>query len=627
MRASRPPSTATLETTQGNLFTRAGADLTDVKFGSTAIADLDGDGVSDLVVTGEKESNALIATVYLGQGDGSFTEHTSAGLTGVYYGSASIADLNGDNIPDLVTTGYDAAQNPTATVYLGNGDGSFTEQADPGLQETHFSSTAIADLDGDDVPDLILTGRNGPDQFANVYLGNGDGSFTEKTNADLKGIDLGSLSVADLNGDNIPDAVLTGYVSSGNQTTAVYLGDGDGSFTEKPEAGLIGVGHYSSLSIADLDGDTTLDIVITGEDASYSHRTAVYLGNGDGTFTVLDAGLPNVQSGSTDIADLNGDSTSDLVLTGRDASGNVMADVYLGNGNGTFSVAGANLTGVAGSSASIADFNTDTIPDLVVTGQDASGNSTSTMYIGNGDGTFARTTVGLPGIVEGSTTVADFDGDGRPDLALAGRDASNAPITLVYENLGDDPLPVELVQFDAQRTGHDVTLTWSTASETNNAGFEVQHHGPDANTFVQTGFIEGHGTTNRPKTYQFNLSDLSVGRHRFRLRQMDLDGTSTLSETVELYVGPATPFVLDAPYPNPVTDSATLKLTVRQSQVVQVVMYNVLGQRVATLHNATVNAEEPLILPINSRPLSVGAYFVHVNGERFQATRRLTVVR
>lgn len=556
------------------------ADFTDIAYGTSAVADLNGDDIPDVVLTGQDASSNQTATVHLGNGDGSFTEKTDAGLTEVDLSSISVADFDDDDIPDLVITGRDTVRDgpttPTARVYLGNGDGSFSEKAGTGLTEVVRGSTAVADLDGDDIPDLIVTGNNASFiPTATVYLGNGDGSFSEKSDTDLSEVDNGSIATSDLDGDDILDLVITGHDSLDNPIATVHLGNGDGSFSEKPDAGLTKV-DFSSTSIADFDGDDIPDLVITGRDASNNPTTTVYIGNGDGSFSEkAGTDLPDAYYGSTSTADLDGDGIVDVVLTGNDASGNRIAAVYLGNGDGTFTAA-------------------DT---------------------------------GLPGVDASSTSIADLDGDDRPDLLITGQDVSTNPITIAYQNLGGDPLPVELVQFDARRTGSEVTLDWATASETNNAGFHVEYQEPGAASFVEAGFVEGHGTTDEPQTYRFNLSDLEPGAHQFRLRQMDLNGTSTLSETVEVRVGLSETFSLSAPYPNPAAQSATLDLIVREAQPVQITLYNVLGQRVQTLYDGTVEAEQPLELTIDSHRLSGGVYFVRFEGEQFQATRRLTVVR
>ena len=200
------------------------------------------------------------------------------------------------------------------------------------------------------------------------------------------------------------------------------------------------------------------------------------------------------------------------------------------------------------------------------------------------------------------------------------------------------PLPVELTGFTATRSGESVTLQWTTASETNNAGFEVQRaegatdtagttDATDENvSWTTLAFVEGAGTTDQPQSYAFT-ADVPVGTHRFRLRQVDTGGTESFSEPVEVDVTLDKAYQLSQAYPNPMRSQATLDLTVQEAQPVTATVYDLLGRRVETVHRGNVAANTPTELRVSADGLSSGTYFVRVEGESFTATRRLTVVR
>jgi hypothetical protein len=188
------------------------------------------------------------------------------------------------------------------------------------------------------------------------------------------------------------------------------------------------------------------------------------------------------------------------------------------------------------------------------------------------------------------------------------------------------PIPVELTDFDATLSGEAAALRWTTASETNNAGFHVEHRGPDVNQFASTGFVEGHGTTDQPQQYRFHTRPLDPGRHVFRLRQVDLDGTATRSDTVAVRVRLAEAAEVKVA-PNPVRTRTTVSLRVRTEQEVTVALYDVLGRRVRTLHDAPLAPGRAHTLPVNASGLSSGLYLLRASGEQFQTTRRITVVR
>jgi hypothetical protein len=190
---------------------------------------------------------------------------------------------------------------------------------------------------------------------------------------------------------------------------------------------------------------------------------------------------------------------------------------------------------------------------------------------------------------------------------------------------GDAVLPVELVSFTAQTEGQDVLLQWATASETGNAGFEVQHRREE--TFQPVGFVAGYGTTTVPRAYQYRLAGVQPGRHTFRLKQVDLDGTVAYSPEVEVTVELAQAYALGAAYPNPFNPQAQFEVTVRETQPVTVTLYNLLGQAVAELYRGVLAANVPQTVQIDGRGLASGVYVYRVQGTRFLATKTVTLAK
>jgi hypothetical protein len=204
-------------------------------------------------------------------------------------------------------------------------------------------------------------------------------------------------------------------------------------------------------------------------------------------------------------------------------------------------------------------------------------------------------------------------------------------------------LPVELADLSVQRREKQAVLNWTTASETGNAGFEVQHQRlpaedtttaagkrsttPDASDWTDLGFVEGAGTTTEAQSYRFETGSLDYGRHVFRLRQVDTDGTATTTDPVEMQMRLQAAYAVEAPYPNPATQTATLPVTVRDAQRVTVAVYDLLGRRVQVVRDRPVQAQRTNRISLPVRDLASGSYFVRVRGEAFSVTRRLTVVR
>ena len=192
-------------------------------------------------------------------------------------------------------------------------------------------------------------------------------------------------------------------------------------------------------------------------------------------------------------------------------------------------------------------------------------------------------------------------------------------------------LPVELASFDATQNGDNtVELVWTTASETNNAGFRVQHRDSEDDTWTKLGYVESNasgGTTNEAQTYRFATEDLAMGTHQFRLRQVDLDGTTTVHDPVTVEVQMQEALQLAAPTPNPVQDRATLSFAVQEQADTRLTLYNTLGQRVRTVYRGTPPAGEAQTVRLSTTNLTSGVYFVRLQSGARTETRRVTVVR
>lgn len=196
----------------------------------------------------------------------------------------------------------------------------------------------------------------------------------------------------------------------------------------------------------------------------------------------------------------------------------------------------------------------------------------------------------------------------------------------IGSNSDTNPLPVELTRFTAEADGRDALLQWETATETNNAGFAVEHRAPGG-AWRDVQFVEGAGTTTEATRYAFRVRDLAVGTHAFRLRQTDLDGTTQRSAPQVVAVRPASAFVLTTVDPHPVRGQGTLRLAVEETQDVTVEVFDVLGRRVQTLHSGPVAGGSEVMLALDASALPNGFYLVRAAGAQHRVTHRITVLK
>jgi len=203
------------------------------------------------------------------------------------------------------------------------------------------------------------------------------------------------------------------------------------------------------------------------------------------------------------------------------------------------------------------------------------------------------------------------------------------------------PLPVELTRLEATASTEGVALEWRTASETNNAGFRVQRRVVDASTpgarrvadaapndWTRVGRVEGSGTTTTPQTYRFVDEALPPGADtlRYRLAQVDLDGTVHLSDPVTVGRGGPEGVRLEGAYPNPARSRATVSLAVPEQarDGAALRLYDVMGRQVRTVTPVSGGRST---VSIDVSDLSSGVYLLRLSADGTTRTRRLTVVK
>jgi hypothetical protein len=188
--------------------------------------------------------------------------------------------------------------------------------------------------------------------------------------------------------------------------------------------------------------------------------------------------------------------------------------------------------------------------------------------------------------------------------------------------------PVELTSFTANSSSGKVTLSWKTATEINNRGFEIQRTTYD-NNWIGIAFKNGNGTTTNPNNYSFtdNISGLNVNKLSYRLRQVDFNGQSQYSPVVLVDNIIPENYNVSQNFPNPFNPSTIIKYQIPQNSLVNLKVYNSLGQEVATLVNGMVNAGSYEV-QLNASNLSSGVYYYVIKaGENFVQTKKMILMK
>ncbi|HLF20843.1 MAG TPA: T9SS type A sorting domain-containing protein [Bacteroidota bacterium] len=194
-------------------------------------------------------------------------------------------------------------------------------------------------------------------------------------------------------------------------------------------------------------------------------------------------------------------------------------------------------------------------------------------------------------------------------------------------------LPVQISFFNATSRDLNVELRWSTATEENNYGFEIERRSisnvqQGMSSWEKVGFIAGAGTSSSPKEYRYLDANLPAGRYVYRIKQIDNDGTFRYSENTEVEVGlAAKEFKLESNYPNPFNPSTTIQFTLAADGNATLKVYNMLGQEVETLFDGEAQAGRIQQVKFDASRLPSGLYFAKLEVGKQQMMRKMVLMK
>ncbi|HSD62352.1 MAG TPA: SBBP repeat-containing protein [Ignavibacteriaceae bacterium] len=401
------------------------------------------------------------------------------------------------------------------------------------------------------------------------------------------------------------------YSSSGNlQWTATYDGSGN---DDNP---------------ADLFVDNNGNVYVTGtsmqssSETSYNYVTVKYNSSGAQQWVKIYNGPGNNFDGANAISvdtdgnvfvtGISNENTSeyDYATIKYSSSGNELWVNRFGSGNSlnfgtSVKTYGGNIY-IAGGTSSAPHMN------FGLLGLDAGGTQQwTTEYNSDDDSLFTR-------------PLLSFDNDGSFYVAgsthESGTDYSFVLIKYAVT------VPVELTSFNARAVDNTVQLSWSTATETNNRGFEVQRNAVSENKWIDAGFVAGNGTATKGHNYSFVDKNLPAGKYQYRLKQIDLNGSFEYMGTVETEIIQSLVFSLSQNYPDPFNPATTINYSLSNDGKVSLKVYDILGKEISTLVNENQKAGFHSV-KFNGSNLPSGVYIYRLNSGINYLTRKMIMLK
>jgi len=606
--------------------------------------DFDGDGDLDLILIRiENGENKLF--IIKNDGTGRFTDTASKTLIASDVGGLNIGDYDNDGDIDAAVIGYFYYYGSTIiSFYTNNGSGEFSFHSN--LSNTEGRSAQQGDIDNDGDIDFVILGRHQFTQWRN----NGDGVFENSLlyviGCQYYYMTEAHFTLGDFDADNDLDIYYIGQFREEEpgyncQESKVYLNNGGGGFDRYTINNSFGP---SGMVTGDLNNDRKIDIIMPPFRILYFIEF-IHFGEA-------------VYPGSATTGDFDGDGDLDLINAG---AVNDQPVIYFNDGNGNFTTGSSFNTESEGGGFPCADFDNDGDLDIL------KGGGVEGVFNLYKNFTFCSIS-GSPNVIMNSINLYTSEFDTAAYFELSNFDQTEARIVSdahndsVFVDAGnrpghfvlylvipdsilctkhvyvDNPLPVELASFTSAISGRNVTLNWSTVSELNNSGFDIEKSivkGQTSEGWSKIGFINGSGTISEPQNYSFTDKNLATGKYKYRLKQIDFNGNFEYFELAEeVSIGIPDKYELSQNYPNPFNPVTNLEYSIAKLGFVSLKIYDVLGRELVTLVN---EIKEPGYYKIqfNASNLSSGVYFYRLvvsssnpmSADDFVAVKKFVVMK
>lgn len=610
--------------------------------------DINQDGKLDVIMNGFSTSGPF-DSVYTSDGIGNFTRATGIALSQLTP-STGFADLNNDGYTDIYVFGNFDLPAGKSKIFYNNKMGGFTESAQFNAYNFIDPEVTIIDYDNDKDLDIFVNAFEAisNNRFSKMFRNDGSGTFAVQ-NLGLIEKGYGSAVWGDYNGDGTLDLLLNGDggLASGEASSDIYrlYSNSAGVFTA-----VTTFEPYRQISTGDggrfldWDNDGDLDVVVTGFNFAESRQaTAIFLNNA-GVFTALatNSTIPGVSESSIEVGDVDGDTDLDILLTGF--SGN--------NFNGAGSAFGSRVTLLIKNGTTVPNMAPTAPTGLAISGNQASltlswtaatdlttpanALSYNIFLINTETGKWfyypiADTTTGKlalqrlgnvnlnNGWIIKNLPIGNYRwGVQSIDNSFMGSTFAKSGFTIN----ADGSLPISLSSFTVKVDGNKAKIQFSTASEQNNDRFEVERSG-DGRKFDKLSILKAKGSTTTSTDYMLYDNNPSSGTNYYRLSQFDKDGKSKeLGVRAVNFKLSNVPSVIT--FPNPAKSFVGIRLSNFQGQHLQVAMSDLAG-RVVHTEKITVNNSQGYYQLNLRQKLLKGQYILRISGENLKESLKVLV--
>ncbi len=516
-----------------------------------------------------------------------------------------IADIDGDGKADLVVSDYNSSALSVLRNTSSVGTISFAAKVDFAMG-TNPWGVAVGDIDGDGKPDVAVTRQNSiPNYYVAVYRNlSTPGTISFAAHVDFV---LGNLpyfvAIGDLDGDGKPDMAAPNWINSVVSTFRNLSTPGTISFAAKVDF-TTGSSPYD-LDIGDLDGDGKPDLAI----ANYSSNTFSALRNTSTSGTISFAAKVDFTTGNNpacvEIGDLDGDGKPDLAVTNYTATSFSTFRNLSTPGTMSFAAKVDFPTATWTYGIAMGDMDGDGKPDVAAVNYTGASVSTFKNTSTSGTISFAAKVDYTTGPSPYCVAVGDLDGDNKADMAVANAGASTVS-TFINPCV---PLPIQLSDFRGYSGQQENHLNWTTVSEINNDYFIVERSNNNGKDFEETGKVKGAGNSSIVMSYEYSDNNYSQGINYYRLKQTDYDGNYTYSQTISIS-NPQISKSSISIYPVPCNQELNYEFYSEENSLTNITVTDVLGNVVVQEQIKTKRGINKSRLNIEN--LSEGVYFLRM---------------